>query len=586
MPQVRGKLVREVGDRTFFIRGTFVGLDAAGLLARLEAFTDELDAPAWASSLRGDFNVVIWNRPAGQLTAICDKVGAHRLYLHEADGVVSISNRWVDQIRMQRSPRLDDVGVYTLLCMCYPMDPHTVLADTHTVTVGNIARVRPGQVRLLCYHEPVLLQVQNYRTIDECVARVDRVMRQTLAESLAEDRVPLLMLSGGIDSVALLSYLTQLAPGKINTLTFAVEDQPGNELGKARIAADHYGSTHHEVVVPRAEIERLTRKALLTCDISTYGGFGNAGINEWMVRDGRQLTVFRGEDARMHTPALDLPALAGIAAHRVGLQRSAVGRQLWQARRLATAWPLRFGRNYIRYVLDRTELRDDLPAYLLKNICRFNSPLQRPLPAEVARATRQLDSASSLEQVFRAVVALTIRLQHTENMHMAQAGTESASSLLVTPFFHPDVMRAFNRVPLWMGLRPSWAPGQTSSPIPVAAKYVMRRLIADRAPPELLYRRKAVAPAETLLYDHAGQRTIFPVVRDWGPLLLEQLQGDTREIARILLQQVLEGGLRPGVPLRLGLSSCLLHLSALARLCTDPAADLEAEIEAMEPWKQ
>ncbi len=583
--QVRARLQRELGQRTFFVRGTFLGMDGAGELSRhLEAFTDELDAPGWAARLRGDFSVVVWDRAAGLITAISDRVGAHRLMVHRAPGgLVTITNRLMSQIRLQPAPRLDDLGVYSLLTMQYPMDPHTLLADTRALTIGDIARISAHGMKLLSYHEPVLEVVQNYASIEECVAELDRTLEQALSEYLVDEAPPIVMLSGGIDSVVMLDYLSRLAPGKVQSVTFATEGQKGDEMEPARIAAEHYGSTHHEHFVPRAEIDRLTREALVESDTTNYGGFLRTGIAEWFAARG-PLTVFRGEDSRLPTPTFDVPALVGILAHRAGLHRSALGRRLWDARWLATAWPFRKGRNYLRYVLNRTDLTDGMRSYLLKNALRFNGPPDQPMPPELEQRFAHLGSWSSLEQTYRAVVALTLDVQHTENMHTCHETHEVGGSTVVVPYFIPEVLRAFNRVPYWMAARPTFAPGKTSSPIPVAAKYVLRKLMEGHAPEELLYRRKAVAPAEDVLYAESGARTIFPVIRDWSPTLLDQLEGHAGPIARRAVRQVLDGGLDPAEPVRLGLSSCLFHLSTLARLCADPSMDPLAEIDALAPW--
>ncbi len=582
--QVRAALRHRVGRRTFFVRGRFHGLDgAAGLRRRLAAFTEE-DAPAWAGGLQGDFTVVAWNHAEGRITAVTDRVGAHRLLVHRSPaGVVTITDSLISQVRLQPAPRLDHLGAYTLLALQYPLDPHTLLAETLALTVGDIARVSADSLRLLSYHQPVQEEVEAFDSVERCLAALDLALEQAMAAALTEDEEPLLLLSGGIDSTVLLDYLSRLAPGRVHTLTFATEDHPG-EMAPARLAAEHYRTTHHELVIPRREVEGLARAALLATDSTSFGGYVHMALRRWLAAHHRPLTVFRGEDARLHTPTLDLPALIGLAAHRAGLHRSPAGRRLWRARRLAAAWPLRTGRNYIRYALERTELQQDLGAYLLRIGARFCPPPGHPVPPELLERTRGLGGRSSLDRAHRALVGLTYRLQSTEDLHVARATNETDNSTLAVPYYDPQVAQVFNRVPLRMSMRPVWAPGRTGSPVPVAGKYILRRLVADTAPPQLLCRRKATAPAEDVLSAEAGPRTIFPVLRDWGPALLDQLQGAPRDMAQEQLRRCLDGGLRPPPDQRLGLTSCLFHLVTLARLCAEPTLDLDAALDALEPW--
>ena len=222
----------------------------------------------------------------------------------------------------------------------------------------------------------------------------------------------------------------------------------------------------------------------------------------------------------------------------------------------------------------------------MKNLLRFTSPLDTTIPPEILDRFEHLDRCTSLEQLYRAVAALGVRIQHTENMWIGQVCTETANSNAVMPYFLPELVRACNRVPIGMGLRPTFAPGKTSSPIPVAAKYVLRKLVAGRAPDALLFRRKAVAPAVDVQYAEAGARTLFPVIRDWSPLLLEQLSGDTRRIAEHTVKQFLEGGMDHTWPMRFGTGSQLFHLAGMARLCQDPSVDLESAMDDLEPWTE
>ena len=584
--QVRAEAQCTIGARTFFVRGTFLDMGGvAGFWRRLAAYADEQDVRLWAVRLRGEFEVVVWNRTTRRITAITDCTGCHRLMVHSApDGLVTITNRLVSQVRLQPAPRLDDLGVYTLLTFQYPLDPNTLLADTRSISVGDIARVSGGGIQLLSYHEPVLEVADNYTSMEECVAELNHALERRISEALTADAVPMLMLSGGIDSVVLLHHLTRLAPGRIHTYTFAIEGQKGHELGPARVAAAHYGSTHHEHVIPRIEVEQLARDALLKIDMTSYGGFGNMAISRWLAAYEEPLTLFRGEDTRLHTPSLDLPALIGIAAHRAGLHRSATGRRLWHLRRVASLWPFRRGRNYLRNALDRTDLKDGLRSYMLKIGSRFNSPVDLPMPPELIARTARLESWSSLEQAYRALISFNYRLQYTEDMHTSVTTNETPNSTLVMPYYCPEVVRACNRVPIWMGLRPILAPGRTGHQIPVVGKYVLRQLVAHSAPRELLMRRKAVAPAEDVLHAEAGSRTIFPVIRDWGPVMLDQLSGQSRLVAEHNVQQCLDEGLTPPVTQRFGLASCLFHLVAVARLCTEPSLDLNNAVDQLAPW--
>ena len=353
-----------------------------------------------------------------------------------------------------------------------------------------------------------------------------------------------------------------------------MEGQRNGELEEARIAARHFGVRHHELVIPQRALETLLKRSLLETDRVGYGGFIDVALADALRADGRWMDVHRGEDTRLHTPALDTWALLGLAAMRLGVHRSALGRSLYSLRRALNHWPLRRGRNYLRYAVTRSELASDLRRFGL-GLARYHIPAscEHELPAVLEHAARDLLHCRSLDEYYRHLVALEYRLQYTEDMHAGFLAVETERTRLVAPFYHPAVVEACNRVPISMGLRPILAsPTATRSHFPVADKYVLRKLLANRAPPALLYRRKATAGAEDAIHTQACAGTFAPAFSAWGDELLEQLDEPSRSIAGHELTALRASGSAR--------ESTMLMLCALAHLVANPRCDLLADLDA------
>jgi len=154
------------------------------------------------------------------------------------------------------------------------------------------------------------------------------------------------------------------------------------------------------------------------------------------------------------------------------------------------------------------------------------------------------------------------------------------------PFYAPNVVAVSNRIPLSIGLRPILvSPSRTRSAIPVADKYILRKLMKSRVPDSLLYRRKATAPAMHLQYKFAGSDTILPVINYWGKLLLDRLPKETRIIAHAYRKAILEKGISCGQDWELGWAGCsLFFLSGLAKLMENPNVDLIGELDNLPPY--
>jgi len=54
---------------------------------------------------------------------------------------------------------------------------------------------------------------------------------------------------GGIDSLTIMKYLKEAYAGKLHSLTYSFKGLHPNELEPARMAARHFGTEHHEVMI-------------------------------------------------------------------------------------------------------------------------------------------------------------------------------------------------------------------------------------------------------------------------------------------------------------------------------------------------
>jgi hypothetical protein len=469
------------------------------------------------------------------------------------------------------------------------MDPNSLLQQTFVVALGHSALCNEAGTVVESYYEPVKVHTQNFRTVDECVTALDTQFRITFSQQLSGDVVPLVMVSGGIDSVVMLRYLTELAPGRVESLTYATEGQSTDELVEGRLAAEFYGTRHHTIVLPVSEICRLTRRALLEGDNSTYGGIQSIAVADFLARDGRRTDVFRGEDTRLHTPSLDLPTRVGLWAHRARVIRHPAVRSVWNASVLLRRWPFARGRNYLSYISDKVRLRDDLESYVLSSMARFSYPRElegsQRLSDEVQAAVATFPEDGNVEQIFRWAVSFEYRLQYTENMHDAHVQCDTANSRLRMPFYDPEVVAVSNRVPLAIGLKTMVvSPRRTRSPFPVVDKYLLRKLLEGSAPPELLYRRKSTAPAMDVHYRFAGEHVMIPVLRLWGGRMVDSFPEHVGLVAGALRDGVLERGTKAGETWSMGVAGLhLYYLAALHWLTEHQDGNLEYELAAMDP---
>ena len=577
------------GPRSFFVRGAFYDMKSQGDLERwLRAF-DESAVGEWAA-VPGDFNVVVWDREQRRVMAVSDRTGAHRLYIHAAQGIVSVSGRLLDQARLQPSPSFDEGATYSMLAFGFPCDPDSLLSGTFALSAGYAATasVESGAI-VQRYYTPITESGPGFRTVAEAVAALDEALKVVFGRIVTGHAKPVIMMSGGIDSLIMLKYASRLTMAPVDTLTFAIEGQHNHELREGELAASYFGSRHHQVVLPTRDIVPFARSALCDSDYPGYGAFQAIGVRNYLERLGTPVEVCRGEDTRLPSPAIDLPARIAIAIHQHRLGQRPLFRTAWSVRSKAVQkWPLRRGQNYLRFLEHRTNIRPGLGQYLLEEFGRY---LELPGPSGainqppwIAEARQRLDRCQTLDDVHHGIVGLGYSLQYTEDMHCTIASSEFDGCRVVFPFMTPEFVQAAARVPVQMGLRSRYVGSRrTRSPFPFVDKYLLREVLGPDAPAELRFRRKSTSPAMDLCYRVAGPKLFLPLIDSWGQLLLEQLPGGLGAVVGHYREEILGRGVKVGEDLRLGwLGMSIAHLATVARVIAEPTIDLEAALAEIE----
>lgn len=585
---ISGRL--HIGEWEFFFRATpysIDGLRTCKVAPWLRGFSPDNIGP-WAAKFDGAFSVIAWSRVRGVAYVAADRIGTHRLYVNVSDELLTITDHLLDQVRNQRKPGFDAAGTNVLLTFGYSLDPSNILANTVTIVLGRMATCSFGHCRVTRYFEPVSVLADPYETLDECIYAIDRAMHSAI-DLLLADSVPLVMVSGGIDSLLLMKYVAEHTEGRFESMTFAVQGSERNELFEGSLAAQHFGSTHHELVVATERILEYATRSVVECDVMGYGGVELIALGDRLQEDGRPLTVFRGEDTRLHTPPIDGPTRLGLWAHLSGLYRRPVFRTGWELRRALRRWPFRRGRNYAKHILARTDLDADMESYIARCLLRFHDPTSSTVHADVPRPIAErlaaLGPYTSIEQVARAGIIIAYDLQYTDDMRAIQLAIGNGNVALAMPFYLPGVVDTMARVPFALATkRKIVSPTRTRSPFPFVDKYVLRSLMQGSAPKELLYRRKSTAPALDVQIPIVFPGLIRPVLVHWGEGLIEALPEEVRTITRAFLEQTLAGGAGASTEYAAGVTGLrLLYLAALAWQMENPGGDLRSALADLRP---
>jgi asparagine synthase (glutamine-hydrolysing) len=214
------------------------------------------------NSLRGMFAFAIWDERRRSLFAARDRIGIKPLYYTQVDGRFMFASE-IKALAEHPSVVLDvdDTALYHYLSFMTTPAPTTLFR--------GICKLPPGHYLTLTEDGTCTVErwwdlawamppgSEHLKSPDACADRIRELLKESVRERLMAD-VPFgVLLSGGVDSTALVALTRELHSGPLRTFSVGFSDAPAlNELEHARVAARHFGTEHHEIVVDPAAVLR------------------------------------------------------------------------------------------------------------------------------------------------------------------------------------------------------------------------------------------------------------------------------------------------------------------------------------------
>lgn len=166
------------------------------------------DPAAFARGLDGSFLILLRDRARHTLSVISDRFGSLACYWRLDQGVLRLSTSFksiLDDLLRQQRARIVPEAVYEFLHFRRLFGTHTYEADTHYLDSASVLSFGPGQgePRVEKYWHPSF--VPSPLSARALAAELADGLRQAMAAHMSDDRRFGLMLSGGLDSRALLA---------------------------------------------------------------------------------------------------------------------------------------------------------------------------------------------------------------------------------------------------------------------------------------------------------------------------------------------------------------------------------------------
>jgi asparagine synthase (glutamine-hydrolysing) len=217
------------------------------------------EGPRFVRRLAGMFAFALWDGEARRLVLARDRTGQKPL-VYSLDGERFAFASELAALRSE--PTLDRTPDWQALSdyLAFRVVPHPATAwrGARKLSPGSVMVVEDGQVSERRYWRlPAGTRTSATPTFQEAAKQVEELLSASVRRRLMSD-VPLgALLSGGIDSAAVVAFMAEHHDGKIATFTIGFEDSDYDETGRAAATARLFGTDHHVEIVRPDAVELL-----------------------------------------------------------------------------------------------------------------------------------------------------------------------------------------------------------------------------------------------------------------------------------------------------------------------------------------
>jgi len=195
--------------------------------------------------LPGMFAFAIWDENKKSLLAARDRFGEKPFYYAIGKNGEFIFASEIKAILASGliNPNLSKDSLAHYLHKLYVHPSKTIYSNIHTLPPAHMLIYKDGKIEVERYWQ--MPNTNESITLEEALPELKRLLTSAVKRQLVAD-VPIgAFLSGGLDSTTVVSLASTISP-RIKTFSFGFEGTK-NELTFARLAAEAYGTEHHEL---------------------------------------------------------------------------------------------------------------------------------------------------------------------------------------------------------------------------------------------------------------------------------------------------------------------------------------------------
>jgi len=203
---------------------------------------------AFVARVQGFFNIVIWDSRRRRLLLYADRCGQVRaLYYHQGPHSFVFGSCAKAVIAHRHVSRdVDPTALDEVIALAHPIAPRTLFAGVSVLTAGTFLEYQDRVVRVHRYwtRRPYQPSKEDLETLGESYFNALNAAIQRSVDTTAETGV---LLSGGIDSAALVGLLHRAGHRRLKTFSIHIGSPEQSDLEASRFIASRYQTDHRSI---------------------------------------------------------------------------------------------------------------------------------------------------------------------------------------------------------------------------------------------------------------------------------------------------------------------------------------------------
>lgn len=222
----------------------------------------EEEGEGFVERLRGMFAIALWDERRGRLLLARDRFGIKPLHYRLADGTLSFASElkaMLEQPGLSRA--IDPRAVASYLAFNSIPAPLTIFSEVRKLAPGTLLVWEGGAIQQRRYARPRPVPAGRTRngSAGELAAELREVLADSVRAHLVSDVPVGVLLSGGVDSGGITALAAAESVAPVKTFSVGFEESGFDELSRARLVAERYGTDHHELVLRPDAVDLLPK---------------------------------------------------------------------------------------------------------------------------------------------------------------------------------------------------------------------------------------------------------------------------------------------------------------------------------------